>query len=128
VRGRKPRDCTCRGEACLALSRRGSNRAADGCTIERVRRLLKWIIVPVGIAALVRWFKRRGAETESTAPSVPAADDPAEELRRKLAESRDADESDEPAEAPEATVEERRADVHEQGRAALDEMKPSDEG
>ena len=93
-----------------------------------MRRLLKWIIVTIGIAALVRWFKRRGAETEVTAPSVPAADDPAVELRRKLAESRDSDESDEPSETPEATVEERRADVHEQGRAALDEMKPSDEG
>jgi len=98
-----------------------------GCTIGRVRRLLKWIIVTIGIAALAHWFKRRGAETETTAPSVPTADDPAEELRRKLAESRD-DESDEPPETPEATVEERRADVHEQGWAALDEMKPSDEG
>ena len=93
-----------------------------------VRKLLKWIIVTIGIAALVRWFKRRGAETEVTAPVEPAAEDPAEELRRKLAESRDADESDEPAEIPEPTVEERRSEVHEEGRATLDEMKPSDEG
>jgi len=100
----------------------------DRCNIGRVRRLLKWIIVTIGIAALVRWFRHRGVETEVTAPVEPAADDPADELRRKLAESRGADESDEPAETPEATVEDRRADVHEQGRAALDEMKPSDEG
>ena len=93
-----------------------------------MKRLLKWIIVTVGIAALVRWFKRRGSETEVTAPVEPVADDPAEELRRKLAESRDAEEPDEPAETPEASVEERRTDVHEQGQAALDEMKPSDEG
>jgi hypothetical protein len=72
----------------------------------------------------VRWFKRRGGETEVTAPAEPAEDDPAEELRRKLAESREADAS---SETPEATVEERRADVYEQGRATLDEMKPSDE-
>ena len=110
------------------MIRCGSKSAADGCTIERVRRLLKWIVVTIGIAALVRWFRRRRAETDVTAPVLPAQDDPAEELRRKLAESRDADESDEPSETPEASVDERRADVHEQGRAALDEMKPSDEG
>jgi hypothetical protein len=28
---------------------------------------------------------------------------------------------------PDGSVEERRADVHEQGQAALDEMKPPDE-
>ncbi len=87
-------------------------------------KLLKWIVVTVGITALVRWFKRRGAEPEIAAPTT---DDPARELRQKLAESRDAEE---PAPAPaasETTVEERRADVHEQGRATLDEMKPPDE-
>ena len=100
-----------------------------------MRKLLKWIVVTIGIAALVRWFKRRGAESETdfAAPSQPAADDPADELRRKLAETREADEPEEVPEAPEtpetpdSTVEERRADVHEQGRATLDEMKPSDE-
>ncbi|HSF60184.1 MAG TPA: hypothetical protein VLA69_00670 [Gaiellaceae bacterium] len=87
-------------------------------------KLLKWIVVTVGITALVRWFRRRGAEPEIAAP---ATGDPAEELRQKLAESRDAEE---PAEAPatsETSVDERRADVHEQGRATLDEMKPPDE-
>jgi hypothetical protein len=93
-----------------------------------VRRLLKWIIVTVGIAAAVRWFRRRGNEADIAAPVEPVPDDPADELRRKLAESRDTEEPDEPAETPEATVDERRADVHEQGRAALDEMKPTDEG
>ena len=115
-------------EARLGLIRCEPKRAADGCTIGRVRRLLKWIIVTVGITALVRWFRRRGTEAEVIAPAEPAVDDPAEELRRKLAESRDTEEPEEPAETPEASVEERRADVHEQGRAALDEMKPSDEG
>jgi len=114
MRGRKPRECT-----------RGST--PDGCTIGRVRKLLKWIVVTIGITALVRWFKRRGAETEVAAPTEPSGDDPADELRRKLAESREADEPATSPEPPEATVEERRADVHEQGRTALDEMKPSDE-
>jgi hypothetical protein len=97
-----------------------------------VRKLLKWIVVTIGIAALVRWFRRRGAENETdfAAPSQPAADDPADELRRKLAETREADEPEEAPETPEtpdATVEERRADVHEQGWVTLDEMKSSDE-
>ena len=62
-------------------------------------------------------------------PSTPAAMapvDPADELRQKLAESRVDEADDEPA--SEESVEDRRAEVHEQGRAALDEMKPSDEG
>ena len=94
-----------------------------------MRKLLKWIVVTIGIAALVRWFKRSGTEsdTDFAAPSQPAADDPADELRRKLAETREADEPEEAPETPDSTVEERRADVHEQGRATLDEMKPSDE-
>jgi hypothetical protein len=110
VRGRKPRNRT--------------SPATGRCTIGRVRKLLKWIVVTVGVTALVRWLRRRGAEPDI---ATPATDDPAEELRRKLAESREAKE---PAEAPavsETTVEERRADVHEQGRATLDEMKPPDE-
>ena len=92
-------------------------------------KLLKWIVVTIGITALVRWFRRRGAEDEVTAPPEPfqATDDPADELRRKLAETREPDVPEEAPETPAATVEDRRADVHEQGRAALDEMKPPDE-
>jgi hypothetical protein len=48
-------------------------------------------------------------------------------LRRKLAESR---EDDAPLEAdapPAVAVADRRADVHEQGRATLDEMTASSE-
>jgi hypothetical protein len=50
--------------------------------------------------------------------------DPADELRQKLAASRD----DEPEEAPATSVADRRAEVHEQGRSTLDEMKSPDEG
>jgi hypothetical protein len=93
-----------------------------------VRKLLKWIVVTVGVTALVRWFRRRGAAEPEIAAPPTTTDDPADELRRKLAESR---ETEDPAEVPsasETTVEERRADVHEQGRATLDEMKSPDEG
>jgi hypothetical protein len=88
-----------------------------------VRKLIKIALVALGIRALLRWWKRRRAEVEHGAP--PA--DPAAELRQKLAESRvEAAESEDdvPVEAP---VADRRAEVHEQGRAALDEMKSSDE-
>lgn len=76
----------------------------------------------IGIAALVRWLRRR-REQPATAP----ADDPADELRRKLAASRAGDDLDESAGAHAESVEERRAEVHEQGRATLSEMTPPDE-
>jgi hypothetical protein len=95
-----------------------------------MRKLITWIVVSVGIAALVKRLKRRGVEPEPAQADQPT-DDPAEELRHKLAESRTTEEPPEPPEPsaapPEASVEERRADVHDQGRAALDEMTPSDE-
>jgi hypothetical protein len=97
-----------------------------GGTIAPVRKLIKIALVALGIRALLRWWKRR-QEPAQTASTTPPAADPADELRQKLAESREST-SDEPPAAPEASVEERRADVHEQGRAALGEMKPSDEG
>jgi hypothetical protein len=115
------------GRGVLVLSHHQPRLAAEGCTIGRVRKLLKWIVVTIGVTALVRWFKRRGADADVVEPTEPATADPAEELRKKLAESREADEPGTSPEPPDATVEERRADVHEQGRTTLDEMKPSDE-
>jgi hypothetical protein len=91
-----------------------------------MRKLLKWIIVTIGITALVHWYRRRGADDEVTATPEPA-DDPADDLRRKLAEARESEEPKEAPDMPDGSVEERRADVHEQGRTTLDEMKPSDE-
>jgi hypothetical protein len=91
-----------------------------------MRRLLTWLLVTLGIVALVRRLRRKSGQAE-WAPTAVADEDPANELRRKLEESRS---DDEPAEAPAATaatVEERRADVHDQGRSALDEMHESDE-
>jgi len=93
-----------------------------------VRKLIKIALVALGIRALLRWWKRRRAQAElATAPPPP---DPADQLRQKLAESRSDDtaELDEPDDEPiEASVDDRRAEIHEQGRAALDEMKTPDE-
>jgi hypothetical protein len=94
-----------------------------------VRKLIKLALVALGIRAFLRWRKRR-RETAATPTAVePAADpaDPADELRRKLAATR---EDEAPADAtgpPAAAVADRRAEVHEQGRATLDEMTSSDE-
>jgi hypothetical protein len=89
-----------------------------------VRRLLTWVVVTLGIAAIARRLRRRSAKTEIAAP--PPETDPADELRQKLVESRTED-ADEPATATETqSVEARRAEVHDQGRSTLDEMR-SDE-
>ncbi len=76
---------------------------------------------------LVAFLRRRRPAAE------PAAADPAEELRRKLAESRVLADEPDPAEEREVTVdaaepgpgglEERRRQVHEQARAAVEQMK-----
>ncbi len=73
-------------------------------------------------------FWRRGRWSPEP-PSEPAEDPRAEELRRKLEESRTiAEEQHEQAAEPEtpvdeADVESRRAAVHERARSAADEMR-----
>ena len=102
------------------------DQSSSGGTIDAMRRRLTWLLVSLGIAALVRRLRRRGeSEHEVPAPAPAAGDDPAAELRRKLAESR-TEEAPEEAEPPEEAVEDRRADVHEQGRAALDDMRDAE--
>lgn len=93
------------------------------CTIGPMRRRLTWLLVSLGIAALVRRLRRKA---EPQPDSLETAD-PADELRRKLADSRSDVEDAAPPEPPADTVDERRADVHQQGRAALDEMTQPDE-
>ena len=102
-----------------------------------MRKLLTWLLVTLGIAALVRKLRRREQQPEAVPGMSPPPEpvsaepadqpeeaDPADELRQKLSETRV---EDTPS-APEAgSVEERRAEVHEQGRAALDEMRPTNE-
>jgi hypothetical protein len=99
-----------------------------------MRRLTAWIAGVAGGVVAYRFWRRQGqtaaepsAAAPETAPEAAEPDERAEELREKLAESRAGDEPSpaEPEEPPEA-VEERRQRVHEEGRAALDQMK-SDE-
>ena len=97
-----------------------------------MRRLLTGLAVSLGIAALVRRLRRSGRPAESApaddlAAQPVADDDPADELRRKLAESRAADEPVAVSTSA-VTVEERRAEIHGQGRSALEEMRETDEG
>jgi len=88
-----------------------------------VRRLFGWTAGLVGIAALARLLAARRDRAAPALPPAPPAEDPAEELRRKLAESRDADAppveqttTSEPAES----LEERRARVHAKAQEALE--------
>jgi hypothetical protein len=90
-----------------------------------VRRLLAWIVVSLGIAAIARRLRHRDRREELAPPATEG--DPAAELRQKLAESRSEETPAEPPVSSEASVEERRTGVHEQGRAAADEMRGSDE-
>jgi hypothetical protein len=105
-----------------------------------MRRVTAWIGgVASGVVAY-RFWRRHQATEAPPEPEAPAEPDArAEELRAKLAETREA----EPETAPEPVAEEplaaepeaepepepespdeRRSRVHEEGRAALDEMKP----
>ena len=95
-----------------------------------MRRLLKWVLITLGIAALVKKLRSRKASQApvAEAPAAAGADDPADELRRKLDETREpAPATPSPGPAPEESVEERRADVHGEARAAIDEMQASSE-
>ena len=97
-----------------------------------MRSRLAWLAGGLGVAGAVlfRALRRRAAGT-SREPGT-ARDPRAAELRRKLAESRglvDEREEFEAAETtvdqaePAAAVEERRRRIHEQSRAAVEEMQ-----
>jgi broad specificity phosphatase PhoE len=81
-----------------------------------MRKLLAAVAGILGFA----WLRRRRHE-----PQQPAAPDPAEELRAKLAQNRDAEPEPAPTE-PEPDVGERRQDVHDRARAAIDELSGSE--
>ena len=92
-----------------------------------MRRLIKLALIALGIRAFMHWRKSR-KEAQATSPAAAPAADPADELRQKLADSREDGAPDEVPETPTASVADRRAEVHDHGRATLDEMKSSDEG
>jgi hypothetical protein len=76
------------------------------------------LLVLTGLAALVAYVLRRRPAQAVSEPSV----DPAEELRRKLDETR-AQAEPEPETALSDDLAERRRQVHERARAARDEMR-----
>jgi len=96
-----------------------------------VRRLVKIALVALGIRWLLKRRKRRNEElkaAELSSTQAPPGDDPADELRQKLAASRAEAEPDDAEPAATPSVADRRTEVHEQGRATLDEMNSPDEG
>lgn len=100
-----------------------------------MRRLLAWLGAAFGGLALYRALARRRAAAVEVEEQreAPAADVRAEELRRKLAESRALVDEREEFEQGETTVdhadpeavtpEERRRDVHERGREVAEKMR-----
>jgi len=90
-----------------------------------MRRFLAWAAgVAGGIAAYRALTRRRPELALPPLPAEPAVDPRAAELRARLDATRD-----EPEPEPEPTAEtpeERRARIHERGRAAVDRMRRSE--
>jgi hypothetical protein len=93
-----------------------------------MRRALAWTAGIVGIAALARWL--RGRARESEAPVGEPVADPAGELRRALDESRAPEPTSVPPEeaatADDASIDDRRADVHARAESAIARMREGD--
>ena len=87
-------------------------------TIGGVRRLFRWVIGLASVLAVWRvWSRRRRPAAAEPAP------DPADELRRKLAATRD-DETAAPEERPpDESLDERRARVHAKANEAIESMR-----
>jgi hypothetical protein len=88
-----------------------------------MRRALAWVTGIVGVAALARLLHHR--RHAATAPP-PEASDPAQELRRALADRREV--GGEPVEVPavaadEPSLDERRAAVHARAEEAIAHMR-----
>lgn len=97
----------------------------------QVKRVLAWFAGLVGIAALGRYLagrskSRAASEAPTLQPSVDAVaesgDDPAAELRRKLADARASTEPEPNVEEADAPLDDRRAQVHAQARETIDAM------
>jgi hypothetical protein len=104
-----------------------------------VRRLLAWTAGVVGIAALGRELARRSVrQRRPSAPAGPAVDERAEALRRKLSQTRAADDAPDSSSAgteaaapheqaasgePTETIDERRARVHAKAQEAIAAMQ-----
>ena len=93
-----------------------------------MKRLADWIGGAVWGVVTYRLWKRWRRPAVATAPAADETDDRAEELRAKLAESRAGDDPTpaEPGETDESVDEQRRR-VHEEGRAAIDQMQSGEQ-
>ncbi|MFN8223179.1 MAG: hypothetical protein U0R50_08075 [Gaiellales bacterium] len=109
-----------------------------------MRRLIGWMAGLAGVAALAKLLQRRTQPAlRPASQSETPSGDPADELRRKLAEARagtesaaaQADSAAEPTIAEEpgapdealARIAARRADVHARAQAAIDAMRSAAE-
>src|SRR5207237_2566825 len=119
----------------------GRGEKSGHCSIgAQMRRRFVWL---VALAGLVWLYLRRGVRRPQPVVEIPPAADPAEELRRKLEETKeregaapptteptaDAAPETEPLEPSAPVVSEeldaRRREVHERARSAADEMRRS---
>jgi hypothetical protein len=94
--------------------------------MQDVGRLFGWMAGLVSIAALARVLARRRRRETHAAEQEALAQDPAEELRRKLSETREAAGATEPS-GPTETLEERRSRVHAKAQEAIDAMQDAPE-
>ena len=76
-------------------------------------RLIALLVGGFGLGAYLRRRRKRRAEPEYS---------PADELRSKLAETRTAEEPAAPEQGLETELEERRREVHERARGAIDDL------
>jgi hypothetical protein len=106
-----------------------------------MRNLVRWMAGLAGIAALAKLFGARPRTVPALTQGETDGDDPAAELRRKLAEARSgapegaaqetvtAASADLPARSPgepERSLEERRAEIHARAQDAIDAMRNED--
>ncbi|MDX6480976.1 MAG: hypothetical protein QOG85_1486 [Gaiellaceae bacterium] len=90
-----------------------------------MKRFRDWMGGAVwGVAVYKLWKRWRRKPAVADVPAADDADARAEELRAKLAESREAEEppTEPEADEPAGSVEDRRRQVHDEGRAAIDRM------
>lgn len=99
-----------------------------------MRNLVRWMAGLAGIAALAKLVRARSQSAPALSPPERADDDPADALRRKLADARSVT-PDPPGDSttvaaapdePALSLEERRAEIHARAQDAIDAMRSDD--
>jgi hypothetical protein len=95
----------------------------------------RWLVGGLAVGAAYAWRRVRSpyAEPETVLPAPSGPDPRAEELKRKLEESRSLVEERDAFEEGETPVDaadpdDRRRSVHDRGRSALEDMRRGDSG